>query len=69
MKAGSQLCTNVNDIGFTAKAPEPAKIPDSPPRSPASNGALDDDIMAQNRLKMAQKFGSPTPKKPKVEKQ
>jgi hypothetical protein len=49
---------------------EITKVPDSPPISPkAGNGELDDDILAQNRLRLAQKLGSPNAKKKAAEKQ
>lgn len=52
------------------KVPEITKVPDSPPSSPRSaNGELDEDTLAQNRMRLAQKLGSPNAKKKTAEKQ
>lgn len=52
------------------KVPEITKVPDSPPSSPRSAiGELDEDTLAQNRLRLAQKLGSPNAKKKTAEKQ
>ncbi|XP_059482878.1 signal recognition particle receptor subunit alpha homolog isoform X2 [Neocloeon triangulifer] len=52
------------------KVPELIKVPDSPPLSPKSaNGELDEETLAQNRMRLAQKLGSPNAKKKAVEKQ
>jgi len=61
-----------NDVVFISeKVVEITKVPDSPPSSPTSRngGELDDETLAQNRLKMAQKLGSPNAKKKVAEKQ
>ncbi|KAF4530114.1 hypothetical protein B566_EDAN001371, partial [Ephemera danica] len=56
--------------GSKMKAPEPVKLMDSPPRPAApTNGELDEETLAFNRFKLAQKLGSPNAKKAKPEKQ